>query len=149
MTVKELIDVSPFCDFVEIIIRENGCSRWIQGYEIGVNADVGKYDLTLDYKRHVHIKNGQEIDVLVHDRLPKRVIRKDVKKIPDYIGNLQICAVQPRHIPVIHKETLTHNDFAYEINCFPKDFVKPEIKTNETEIMKGQMSISDFLEYSY
>jgi hypothetical protein len=38
MTVKELIDVSPSCDIVEIVIRNEG--KWVQGYRVGKNAQI-------------------------------------------------------------------------------------------------------------
>ena len=47
MTVQELLSVA-WCDAVEIIVRENGDSRWIYAYKCGLNVQVGRYDYIRD-----------------------------------------------------------------------------------------------------
>lgn len=159
MTVKELIDVSPFCDLVEVIVREHGHGQWVQGYRVGKNAKLYPVNLSVKlreqfgqktYESHtIVLEKDQEIDCEQGRGLPMKVICKDVAKIPDYIGNLKICDIQPRHIPQIHRDALTHNDFAYDIDCFPDGFVPESPKEQEKaqkviEEMDGQMSVDDW-----
>ena len=154
MTVKELIDISPFCDCVEVVIRNNG--KWVQGYTVGKNAKLYPVNLSTKIREKYHLERyknktisldeGDEVDCEHGRGLPMKVICKDVSKIPEYIGNLKINHVQPRNIPIIHGDSLTHNDFYYDIVCFPNDFI-PEIeeKTDKNEQIEGQMRIEDFI----
>lgn len=156
MTVKELIDVSPYCDLVEVVVRKNGHGQWIQGYRVGKEAKLYPCNLTKEvmerfkvesHLKTVHLQEGQEVDCSHGSReLPMKVICKDVSKIPDNIGKLIVAHVQPRHIPSFHKEQLTHNDFAYNIDCYPDGYV-PEVEKKDTdwENLEGQLTIDDWL----
>lgn len=156
MTVKELIDVSSFCDLVEVVVRKHGHGRWVQGYVIGKNAKLCPYNWTAElrerynvrYNQTVYLNDGDEVDCIAGSpELPMKVICKDVRKIPDYIGNLTVCEVQPRNIPQIHRDGLTHNDFAYDIDCFPDGYApEPEEKkaAEEDKQLEGQMDIMDW-----
>jgi hypothetical protein len=157
MTVKELIEVSPYCDTAEIIIREHGHGRWLQGFRIGKMVKIYPCDKCTEYRKKlakddqrgwIYLDKGVEVDVEVCRDLPMKVICKDVSKIPEHIANLQICSAQPRHIPQYHKDGLTHNDFAFEIDCYPDGFVMPteEKREKKEEQLEGQTSIEDFLE---
>lgn len=159
MTVKELIDVSPCCDTVEIVIRKEGRGMWVQGYRIGKNVKLYPCDKATEYRKKLmlddysrkwlYLEKNEEVDVLVGRDLPMKVICKDVSKIPDYIGNLKVAFVQPRHIPQYHREALTHNEFAYEIDCYPDGFVMPvkeERIEKEDELVKDQMDVFEWLE---
>lgn len=154
MTVKELIDVSSFCDLVEVVVRDHGHGKWIQGYTVGKNAKLcpchwtsalrEKYNVR--YNQTVYLEEGVEEDAQMGNAgLPMKIICKDVRKIPDYIGKLQVCEVQPRNIPHIHKDGLTHNDFAYDIDCFPDGYEEPKEEPKEEPMMKGQLSVEDLL----
>ncbi len=143
MTVKELIDVSPFCDGVEVIVRKNGNSTWIQGYRVGKDAKLYPVNLNPEVMRRfgveshqktISLKPGDEVECYHGGRLPMKVICKDVKHIPPYIGNLTVCHVQPRHIPSIHGDALTHNDFLYDISVFPDGYI-PESVLKENKII--------------
>lgn len=35
MKIRELIDVCPNCDVLEVVVRDHGHGKWIQGYMIG------------------------------------------------------------------------------------------------------------------
>lgn len=160
MTVKELIDVSPFCDLVEIVVRAHGHGTWVQGYRVGINAKLYPVNLSTKLREKYHLKSyqsstiyleeGQEIDCTQGPHLPMKVICKKVTQIPDYIGKLTICDIQPRHIPEIHKDALTHNDFAYEIDCFPDGYT-PESENEKEKAIKenkeidGQLSIDEWI----
>ena len=134
MTLKELLDAATFCDLAEIIIRTSGRGRWIQGYRIGKDAKIYPSEVTaeiqearglkVEYSTHsINLKENEIVDVnhsAIMDKLPMRVICKDCRKgLPKELWNLKVCDFQPRHIPTFHKEQLTHNDFALEINCYP------------------------------
>ena len=154
MTVKELIKVSPSCDLVEITVREHGHGRWIQEYRIGKNAAVYPSEITeklkeryqIQTRKRIDLKPGDEVDAMVYN-YPVKVICRDVSKIPENIGRLKICTVQPRHIPGFHKEAMMHNDFSYEINCYPDGYtLEPKKKEKpQDDDLDGQMNIIDFL----
>lgn len=134
MTVKELLDAATFCDLAEIVIRNSGRGRWIQGYRIGKDAKIYPSEVTaeiqearglkVEYTTHtISLKENEIVDIDhagIIDKIPMRVICKDCRKgLPKELWNLKVCDFQPRHIPTFHKEQLTHNDFALEINCYP------------------------------
>lgn len=157
MTVFDLVNAAPFCDLVEIVVRENGTGQWIQGYRISKDAKQypAEYSIS-DGKRHYtykskveSLKNNEERDVQRGFSCNLKIICKDVSKIPDYIGNLNVAYYQPRHIPCVHKEALTHNEFALDINCYPEGYV-PEVpeeqKKSKSEQLEGQTSLFDFME---
>lgn len=155
MTVKELIDVSPFCDGVEVVVRDHG--RWVQGYRVGKDAKI--YPVNLNpkvmqrfgvesYHKTIFLKEDDEVDCEQGRGLPMKVICKDVRKIPDYIGNLIVNDVQPRNIPQIHGEALTHNDFLYDICVYPEGYVpEKEVKEKKPDdwSLDGQMTIEEWM----
>lgn len=155
MTVKELIDASPFCDTVEVVIRDNG--KWVQGYRIGKNVKIFPAEQSAEYieKRNLNrfkikariLDEGEEIDVQKPISLPLKIICKDVKKMPDYVGNLEVDHILPRHIPSYHKEQLTHNDFLYDITAYPPDRIVTEVEEDpkQEKQIEGQMDISEWL----
>ena len=148
MTVKELIDVSFDCNLVEIVVREEGFGRWIQGYRIGKDAKLfpveitkevlEKYKLEHEGRRVIPLGEGQEIDCTHSINLPMKVICKDVRKIPDYIGNLKISYVIPRNVPRIHNRPMTDNSHEYDIACYPEGYVEPVEETKSEQDMEGQ-----------
>lgn len=145
MTVKDLVDAGTSCDCIEIVVRLDGCRKWIQGYRIGKNVDVYPSEYTVEYQearqRYFSIYGNEmprmkpsEIRDLRRGRdMPIKVIKKDVHNLPENIANLKVCSYQPRHIPTFHREQLTHNEFSLDINCYP-DGWEPE-----------QFSLSDYL----
>ena len=157
MTVKELIDVSPSCDLVEVTVRENGCGKWIQGYRVGKDAKLFPVNLTKEVREKYHLQSyqsktipleeGDEIDCINGWDLKMKVICRDVRRLPDNVANLQVSHVQPRHIPSFHREALTNNEFAYDIDCFPDGYV-PEIEQPKEKSlqMDGQMTFDEWME---
>ena len=164
MTVKELVEAAPFCDTVEVIIRENGNGHWIQGFLIGKNIDAYPAFLRKDYIEYIkshpnshsdkrRLKAGEEAEG-THGGcgLPIKLIKKSVSNIPDKVANLQVCSFQPRHIPSYHKEALTHNEFQLNICAYPegwepeKEQPKSETKDNDSKQIPGQMNLLDFME---
>ncbi len=151
MTVKELIEVFPNCDLIEVVVREKGRGQWIQGYRIGKDAKLYPCNLTAEilekyhfdsYQKTISLKKGEEVDCLQLNRLPIKVICKDVSRIPDNVGKLKVCFAQPRHIPSFHREALAHNEFSLEVDCFPEGYV-PEKEQEKTWELEGQMSIEE------
>ena len=157
MTVQELMDAMIFCDLLEVVVRQTGHGKWLQGYRIGKDAKIFPSEYTVEeWEKHsfrsydrkvIHLEEGDEIDVRHGYDLPMKVICKDCHKLPDYIGRLEVSYYQPRHIPSYHKDQLTHNDFDLDINCYPDNYA-PMIEAAEakTEQLPGQMSIEEFLE---
>ena len=87
MTVRELVEAAPFCDTVEVIIRENGNGQWIQGFLIGKNIDAFPAFQRKDWieykKSHPNchsdkrrLKDGEEVEGTHGDRLPMKLIKK-------------------------------------------------------------------------
>lgn len=152
MTVKELLEVNPECDIVEIIVREKG--KWVQGYRIGENVQIypgdqslSRFDLHTDYaKKMLSIEPGEEKEIEKIGGLKMKIIKKPVSKIPDNVGNLIVQRCQPRHIPQFHGEALFHNEYQLDIVCYPDGFI-PEKKEKEKPVeLKGQMSIEEIFE---
>ena len=164
MTVKVLVEAAPFCDTVEVIIRENGNGHWIQGYLIGKNINIYPAFQRKDWieyrKTHPNscsdkrrLKDGEEVEG-THGEcgLPMKLIKKSVSNIPDKVANLKVCWFQPRYIPCYHGEQLTHNEFQLDIEAYPEGWEpekkqpKSETKDNDSKQIPGQMNISDFME---
>ena len=164
MTVKELVETAPFCDTVEVIIRENGNGQWIQGFLIGKNIDTYPAFQRKDYIEYIKshpnshsdkrtLKDGEEVEG-THGGcgLPMKLIKRSVSNIPDKVANLQVCSFQPRHIPSYHKEALTHNEFQLNLCAYPEGWEpereqpKSEAKNNDSKQIPGQMNLLDFME---
>ena len=161
MTVKELLDAALFCDLAEIIVRQNGGGKWIQGYRIGKNAKIYPSEVTAEMKEAreikeyfatINLKEGEVVEFNktgILNQLPMKVICKDCRDcLPEEIGRLRVKRFQPRHVPSFHKEQLTHNDFALEINCYPEEET-PMIEVKEvdestlTEKMKQAIEVNE------
>lgn len=154
MTVKELIEVSPCCNILEITVRKEGHGQWIQGYRIGKDAKLFPVEITKEVlEKHklersgscVYLEDGQEIDCYHAIRLPMKVICKDVRKIPDYIGNLEICEVIPRRVPRLHDKPMETNDHEYDIECYPEGWEEPGPEPKEEKDLEGQIRMEDLL----
>ena len=157
MTVKELLDVCPCCDLVEVVVRKGGDGLWIQGYRVGEDvklfpAEIWKETLEKNKLKKTgscaYLAPDQEVDTTRGIHLPMKVICKPVHKIPDYIGKLQVCYAIPRHIPMLHKDPATHNEFSFDISAYPdgwEDKQEPEEKKPETDLL-GQMTLEDLKE---
>jgi len=162
MTVKELIDAAIFCDVAEIVIRENGGhGKWIQGYRIGKNAKVYPSELTMEVRELMSLKSyqsstynckeGEILDIKHSACLPMKVICKDVHKLPEAVGALEVADFIPRHVPHLHNNALVSNNHELEINCYPVKVIPDkfvECKVTQPDQLEGQLSIEDiFTEY--
>lgn len=164
MTVGELLEKDPFCDSIEVVVRDDGCGRWIQGYRIGKDVEQFKCEYTIEFQEIVqkdgsihkwgkhmdgkalpYMTSGEIRDVYHGLDLPMKIIKKPVEHIPNNIANLQVCHFVPRHIPSMHKEQLTHLEHTLDINAYPEGWVPEENTEKHTgwEHLDGQMSIFD------
>ena len=159
MTVQELMDVMPYCDLLEIVVRQTGHGKWIQGYRIGKDAKIYPSEYTVEewekrsfrsYERKVvHLEEGAEVDIRHGYDLPMKVICKDCHRLPENVGRLEVCSVLPRHVPQFHKEALTHNDHSLDVSCYPDNYVPEKYipcKDVTVKGIEGQMSLFDLLE---
>lgn len=156
MTVQELMDAMPYCDLLEVVVRQTGHGKWVQGYRIGKEAKIFPSEYTIEeWEKHTFrkysvkfLEEGQEVDIRHGYDLPMKVICKDCHRLPGNIARLEVCSALPRHVPVFHKDALTHNAFALEVDCYPDGFI-PERAIESKEIVNeidGQMDIMDLLE---
>ena len=159
MTVKELIDAAIFCNVAEIVIRENGGhGRWIQGYRIGKEAKIYPSELTMEVRELMGLKayqsgtyccnEGEIFDIRKSAHLPMKIICKDVHKLPEAIGALEVADFIPRKVYPIHKNNLISNSHELEIACYPVEAIPDkfvECKVVQPEQLEGQMSIEDLL----
>lgn len=157
MTLQELLDASPFCDSIEVIVRKEGHGMWIQGYRIGKNANIYPSEITAELRElkglkeygstSAYLDEGEEVDVKIGSHLPMKVICKDCHKLPNNIANLEVCSIQPRHIAYLHKDIMTHNEYSLEVFCYPDNYVtEKRIETKEDANLIGQMDIFGYLE---
>lgn len=166
MTVKELVESAPNCDALEIVVREKGCGKWIQGYRISKFAEQWKSEHTVELQEKLdasgikynkvikeygdkspRLKEGEIRDVMHGYNLPMKIIKRDVSHLPENVAGLQVCSFQPRHIPSFHREQMTHNEFSLDINCYPEGFV-PELEEKKKDLneqLEGQTDIFDFI----
>lgn len=159
MTVRDLIECAFFVKNIEVIIRENGGGRWIQGFRIGADAKIYRYEWCAEHREErgmfgsdvYKLKDGEVLDIKTAHTLPMRAMCIDPKKAPKEVLDLNVHYYQPRHIPAYHGEALTHNDFDLEINCYPPEqreklAVYREVREDKVDDqLEGQMSIEDFL----
>lgn len=152
MTVKELCQVDPYAEDIEVVVRENGNSKWIQGYRIGKNAHLFPYDRRIE-NRAIHsfgfkeadLKAGESADIVSAGGLPTKVIKKSVNNMPEEVANLIVSYFIPRSIPAVYGEALTHIEHSLEIICFPdgwefKEEKQKSIDVDENGQLIGQMS---------
>ena len=141
MTVQELLSVA-WCDAVEIIVRENGDSRWIYAYKCGLNVQVGRYDYIRD-KDGVLRESGRffipekKVEVCrVDGHCRMLVIPKSLKNLPKEAQELEIS-----HFRYAYITRSTENGL--EITCYPKGWTPPEIPKVVEEVNERQYSLFD------
>lgn len=161
MTIRELLEVSPSCDTFEAVIRKNGSGQWLQGYRVGKDVRLYPSEQSREFiemmslneygsKSYKLSPNEVIKAVKIGNNLKMTIICKEPLKAPKEILDLEISYVQPRHIPMYHKSALTHNDFMYDIDCYPPDYQFEIVQTEQKAIpdkqLTGQTSIFDFIE---
>ena len=167
MTVRDLVECAPELEGMEIVIRENGGGKWIQGFRISKKAQLYPSDVTIEHResypwidedelqRHgLDVPEGEVVDVKRGSLLcllPIKVMCIEPKKAPKDVLDLEVRYYLPRNIPTIHGLKLFNNSFSLEINCYPPEkqeklaIYQEVIEKKENEQLAGQMSIEDFL----
>ena len=155
MTVRDLVECAWCLEGIEIVVRENGGGRWIQGFRVSPHAKIYSYEACAEHREDrnqfgfglVHLKEGEVVDVMTSSNLPMKVFCVDPKKAPKDVLDLVVNHYQPRNIPSIHGDIMTHNDFCMEINCFPPEQTEKLAVYREIidDQIEGQMSIEEFL----
>lgn len=128
MTVRELLEKTILCDYLEITIRENGEGRWIYQYLVGEEAMTKKYDeLLVDGKWRSPEKCFKPNQTMEFRSvcggghyLPGRIIPKDPKKAPKEVQDLEINDFQA--MTVFSKR----NHWGIFASVYPKGWTKPE-----------------------
>ena len=109
MTIKELLEVSPFCDTIEVVVRKEGHGMWLQGYRVSKNAKIYPVEQSRELielrglkeynLRPAPLRENEVIEtVRIGGNLKMKIICKEPRQAPNEILNLEICSVQPRHI---------------------------------------------------
>ena len=166
MTVRDLVlGADDDLEGMEIVVREGGKGKWIQGFRISKKARLYPIDSTIEHRElHPWIKTnsngefncavpeGKAVTVYKFGRdFPIEVMCIDPKKAPKDVLDLEVSRYLPRNIPVIHGDKLFNNGFNLEIWAYmPEKAEKLAIyrEIKETELddqLAGQMSIEDFL----
>ena len=167
MTVQELMNVSPWCECLEVIIRMDGHGKWLYGFRIAKNAtiypseggaEVRELRELKEYTPYpnskvVVLKDGDVVNVspandLRGDNLNMKVISRDPKrKLPEEIGSLEVSHITPRRLGKWND--LGHN---YEVWCFPPEDMEElnritrEKKTRQQAIEEDQqICIEDWM----
>lgn len=159
MTVRDLVECAPFLKNIEVVVRENGGGWWIQGFRIGPDAKIYKYEYCVENRERVYsstkLKEEESIDIERHHGsdhpCPVKAICVSPERAPADVLDLVVYSYQPRHIPQYHGDAATHNDFDLEIDCYPPEHQEKLAAYRETKEAKtddqleGQMSIEEFL----
>ena len=134
MTVRELLEKTIFCDYLEITIRENGEGRFIYEYRVGEAAQNSKYDeirIKNEWKRadkcatfsepvEVRTPNGTNY-------LYKKIIPKKPEKAPKEILDLEISYFRPTYLHSMD------NKWGIWATAYPKGWTAPEPERKPTE----------------
>lgn len=163
MTVRDLVEHTYSLEGMEIVVRENGGGKWIQGFRISKKAELYPCDVRIENRekhpwinederlRHgVKLPIGEIVEVsMAYNNMPTKVMCIDPKKAPKKILDLEVKDYLPRNMPTVHGQQLFNNDFSLEINCYPPDMQEKIADFREiNEIspqLEGQMSIEEFL----
>lgn len=166
MTIRDLVSgADGDLEGMEIVVREGGKGRWIQGYRISKKAELYPIDSTIENRElYPWVKTNSHGDyccdvpegetLVVHQPFrdfPIKIMCIDPKKAPKEILDLEVSRYLPRNIPVIHGLRAFNNEFSLEIWAYlPEPSEKPAIyrEVKKAEIddqLEGQMSIEDYL----
>lgn len=154
MTVRDLVQGAPFLRNIKVIVREHGSGCWIQGFRIGPDAKIHKFERCAEFEEQMSVnrqdyklKEGESFDVARFQDMPMKVKCVDPRKAPADVLDLVVCHYLPRHICEYHDD----NDFDLEIDCYPPEHQEKLATYRETKEAKaddqleGQMSIEEFL----
>ena len=124
MTVGELLKVFEWCVALDIVVREEGCGQWIQGYVIGDGVTIGKS--YLNYGEDPHMEKGEIRDIGLW-KMPKTYMNIPVSKAPESILALKVCEARPS---TLHSYSMGYrsncNEHDLHINCYPEGYEEVE-----------------------
>ena len=171
MTVGELMEVSPFCELLEVIIRKEGHGQWLYGYRIGKDVEIYPAEYSAEVqelrslkeytpynnKQIVKLKEGDVFQVTteympLRNDMKMEVICKDVHtRLPKKVADLEICQIRPRKV---HMESKIGDwsswEHSYIMDCFPQahgiriETRQQASKPSEIE-NSGQMTLEDLM----
>ncbi len=126
MTVRDLIEAND-PRAIEVIIREDGCGKWIYAYKVGERVQVGKYDYissTMKCSGRFYIPPNK-VEVCRHDGHCKCLIIPGPvkKKCPKEVLELEVAFF--RFGSVVDDIIRSDHD-ALSISCYPKGWTAPE-----------------------
>ena len=135
MTIRELIEKTIFCDYLEITIRKDGEGEWIYQYKVGEDATTSRFEeILIDGKwrsTEKCFKPNQALEfreVIGGGRyLPGRIIPKDPKKAPKEVLDLELNEFQA--MTVFSKR----NRWGIFATAYPKGWTAPEPERKQTE----------------
>ena len=168
MTVRDLVfGASESLEGMEIVVRENGGGKWIQGFRISKKARLYPIDSRVEEReKHPWVKETcprgsglncpvpeGEVVTVYQDTFnyPIKVMCIDPRKAPKNVLDLEVRRYLPRNIPTLHGQKLFSNDFSLEIDCYEpekmeklamyREVVEDKIEDDQ---LAGQMSIEDY-----
>jgi len=159
MKVHELVDTFGWdVGYVEVVVRERGCSKWIYAYRYGHQAFVGKNDKIKSDKalerareyRSLLVPPGKEYIVDTHIGIvgDECLMKVGNKKLPKKVAELEICSWRCMRslAPKAPHDSTDH--YAILIDAFPEGYVQePEPKQEEQDTqLDGQMNITEWME---
>lgn len=174
MTVGELMEVSPFCELLEVIIRKEGHGQWIYGYRIGKDVEIYPAEYSAEIqelrslkeytpynnKQIVKLKDGDVFQVTkeympLQNDLKMEVICKDVHtRLPKKVADLEVSNIVPRTIHVRRPQGLSgdwvSSGHEFELWCYPPEQgIRIETRQQASKPSEiedsGQMTIEDLM----
>lgn len=154
MKVSELLDSFVWdIGYAEVIVRENGCSKWIYGYRYGHQAFIGKYERIISDN---HLEDSRKYEAMlvpvgeeyiVHAipvcGLNESLMKIGNKKLPKKIANLEVCSWCCMRSLAPREKYDSKDHYAILISAYPQGYVRePEMKH---DVSDGQMNITDWM----
>lgn len=158
MKVHELVNTFGWdVGYVEVVVRERGCSKWIYAYRYGHQAFVGKYDKIKTDKalegsreyRAMLVPAGKEYIVDTHIGSGNECLMKiGNKKLPKKVAELEVCSWRCMRSLAPREKYDSTDHYAILIDAFLEGYVQePEPKRKESYTqLDGQMDITEWME---
>ena len=157
MKVHELVNTFGWdVGYVEVVVRERGCSKWIYAYRYGPQAFVGKYEKILSDKvlegsreyRAMLVPKGKEYEVHEGAAVDNFRMKVGNKKLPKKVSELEVCSWRCMHSLAPKAPHDSKDHYAILIDAFPEGYVQePEPKQEESDTqLDGQMDITEWME---
>lgn len=153
MKVSDLLDSFAWdVGYAEVIVRENGCSKWLFGYRYGHQAFIGKYekiqtDKVLEDSRNFQaflVPAGKEYIVDKYIGIGSQCMMKiGNKKLPKKIADLEVCSWRCMRSLAPREKYDSQDHYAILINAYPQGYIRePDPKH---DVSDGQMNITEWM----